>query len=116
MKLNLILAAAFALSLASCITQPQPLYTWGNYTNATYDFIKTSTDGDRDKLLKTYESMIKKQKGVRQCVPPGIYADYGYLLIKTGNPEKGKEMLLQEIALYPESKVFVERIVTNLQK
>jgi len=111
---TLITAFAALLLITSCTTQAPKMYTWGDYSNATYNFIKSHSDADRDALIKTYENIIKKQKGTRKVVPPGIYADYGYLLIQIGQDQKGKEMLEKEVALYPESKVFIERIINNV--
>jgi hypothetical protein len=98
----------------SCTVSTQ-LYTWGDYSNATYNFIKTRTDKDRDELITCYKEIIKNQSGERKTVPPGIYADYGYLLIQTGKSDEGKQMLSKEIELYPESKVFIEKIIKNIQ-
>lgn len=112
---NLILSFAVMLLLASCTTQAPQMYTWGKYSDATYNFIKSHSDQDREALIKTYESIIKKQKGTRKCVPPGVYADYGYLLIQIGEAQKGKEMLEKEVALYPESQAFIGQIIKNIQ-
>ena len=67
-------------------------------------------------LIKTYQVIIAKQTGTRSVVPPGIYADYGFLLLQLNKTVEGKEMLLKEISLYPESKVFIDRILNKLQK
>ena len=34
--------------------------------------------------MAQYEKVIEKQKGSRKVVPPGVNAEYGYLLIKSG--------------------------------
>lgn len=98
---------------ASCA--PSNLYYWGKYDQATYQFNKTQTEESRVKLLSTYEDIIKnKAKSLSKEVPPGIYADYGYLLIQDGQIAKGKEMLEKELSIYPESKKMVEYILKKL--
>ena len=99
------------LSLASCTTTQKPLYSWYNYDTTSYTYLKNSDEKSVQELLKTYETIIQKQQGSRQTPPPGIYADYGFLLLQANRTEQGKEMLLKEMALYPESTIFIERIL-----
>ena len=67
------------------------------------------------KHLATYEKVIATQKATRGVVPPGIYADYGFLLIQNGKTTEGKAMLAKELELYPESKVFVGSILKRIK-
>ncbi|MEI6062776.1 MAG: DUF4810 domain-containing protein [Bacteroidota bacterium] len=101
--------------LASCSTQ-KPLYSWANYETTSYNYLKNSNEKATQELIETYQKIIEKQKGSRGIVPPGIYADYGFLLLQAKKTEEGKAMLAKEIALYPESKVFIDRILKILDK
>jgi hypothetical protein len=112
---KLLAPALFVLLLASCISVPKPLYTWGNYQERTYAYIKDATDKSQDELLNTCQTLIDKQQGSRKTVPPGICADYGYLLYKQGKTQEGLALLEKEIALYPESSVFISRIIKKLK-
>ncbi len=49
-------------------------------------------------------------------VPPGLYAEYGYLLYKTGKKDEGLTFLKQEITAYPESEKYISRIIKQLEK
>ena len=99
----------------SC-TSTKPLYNWKGYDDAVYGYTKASDDKSTEKLIKIYENLIKKSGGTREVPPPGVCADYGYILIKKGEKAKGKELLAQEIVLYPESRVFIERILKRFDK
>jgi hypothetical protein len=101
--------------LASCSTK-KPLYSWGKYETTSYDYLKNSDEKSTQELIETYQRIIEKQKGTRKVVPPGIYADYGFILLQANKTEEGKAMLLKEIALYPESKVFIDRILKMTEK
>lgn len=101
--------------LVSCTTQ-KPLYSWGKYENASYNYLKNSDEESTQKLIESYQEIIEKQKGSRGVVPPGIYADYGFVLLQKNKTEEGKAMLKKEIELYPESKVFIERILKMLEQ
>jgi hypothetical protein len=112
---KLLAFALFVLLLSSCVSTPKPLYTWGNYQERSYAYIKDATDKRLDELQSTYQTLIDKQKGSRQTVPPGICADYGYLLYKQGKTKEGLALLEKEIALYPEATVFISRIIKKLK-
>lgn len=106
----------FCLFMVSCVsTSPKPLYSWGNYQEKTYAYVKNNTDKSLDELMTAYLEIMNKQKGSRGTVPPGICADYGYLLYTQGKTEEGIAFLNKEVELYPESSVFISRIIKNLQ-
>ena len=72
-----VVAAMFAVS--SCTTT-KTLYSWYDYEDATYQYSKKSTEELQVKVLEQYKKITEKQKGVRAVVPPGMHAEYGYLL------------------------------------
>ena len=45
-----------------------------------------------------------------------MYAEYGFLLYRTGKQEEGLEFLKQEINLYPESEKYISRIINQLEQ
>lgn len=102
---------AIAFCLASC-SPPKTLYSWDYYSHISHAYIKRSGDEKAtERLIKTYQQIIDRQKGTRKTVPPGIYADYGFLLLQTDQTEKGIAMLKKETELYPESGIFIERVL-----
>lgn len=105
----------FFFTLASCTTQKQ-LYTWNDYSITSYNYLKNSDDKSVEGLIKTYQRIIDKQKGKRNIVPPGIYADYGFLLLQVDKISEGRAMLQKEIELYPESKIFIDRILKMTER
>jgi hypothetical protein len=107
--------AIFAIFLSSCSSK-KGLYSWYDYEDTSYDCIKKQTPESTKSLSNTYLKMIKKQKGIRKTVPPGMYAEQGYGLIKSGKIEEGKTLLDKEEELYPESKVLMERIKKALEQ
>lgn len=114
MKKYLVLAV-ISFYVVSCTTT-KPLYNWKGYDDAVYAYTKAGNEKSVDNLIKIYEKLIKKSGGSRAVPPPGVCADYGYILIKKGEPAKGKELLIKETMLYPESKQFVDRIIKRLDK
>ena len=87
-----------------------------DYEDITYQYNKKHTEELKVKVLEEYQNMIQKQNGIRATVPPGMYAEYGYMLYKTGKKEEGIRFLKEEIKLYPESEVYISRIIKQLEK
>ncbi|MGB5989430.1 MAG: DUF4810 domain-containing protein [Marinifilaceae bacterium] len=109
-----IIAFLFILSLYSCSTPG--LYSWENYQQASYQQTKDSNKESQKILIENYIKIINHQKGTRKTVPPGIYADYGFLLLQNNKEKEGKEMLEKEMKLYPESRVFITKILKMMKK
>lgn len=107
--------AAISLCAVSC-APTKPLYNWKGYDDAVYAYTKASDEKSVENLIKIYEKLIKKSGGSREVPPPGICADYGYILIKKGETAKGKELLTKETVLYPESKIFIDRILLRFER
>ena len=107
--------SAFALFTISCASNKQ-LYSWYDYQEDYYHYLKNADEKSLDKLIKTYDKIIAEQKATRGVVPPGIYADYGYLLMEKGKNAEAKEMFAKEIELYPESEVFIGSILKRFAK
>lgn len=105
-----------AIALSSCGTTTTSLYSWYDYEDATYNYSKKQTEELQVKVLEQYKKLTEAQKGTRGVVPPGLYAEYGYLLYKTGKKDEGISFLKQEISAYPESEKYISRIIKQLEK
>jgi hypothetical protein len=112
---KLVIISISVFLLISCTTQ-KPLYSWDKYGTTSYNYIKNSDEKSTKELMETYKKIIENQRGTRKIVPPGIYADYGFLLLQANKTEEGKAMLLKEVELYPESKIFIDRILKMINK
>lgn len=112
---------AASLLLFSCGTteKVKKPYEWDNYTMATYNYVKVPNDETLQSLLATYQRIMDGQNSenvYRNTVPPGVCADYGYMLILAGKTDEGKALLLKEKELYPESAVFIERVLEMVER
>lgn len=101
--------------LVSCST-PTSLYSWYDSEDATYRYTKGATEEALTRAMAQYDKVLHMQKGTRGVVPPGMNAEYGYLLCKAGKVEEGIVLLKEEISLYPESEVFISRIIKQFEK
>ena len=113
MKYLMFIASTFLL--VSCSLMQKPLYNYAQYEDAVYRYITVQDEKSEERLLKNYEKILGKP-GIRKTPPPGICADYGYLLLKKGETKKGKTLLKREKKLYPESAVFINAILKRIEK
>lgn len=112
---KLLLAGVALWMLTSCATTTS-LYNWNNYVDSSYQYYKKQTPESTERLMKTYEAMIKKPNGSRKTIAPGICAEYGYFLIQNGKKDEGVTMLKKEKELYPESTQFMDRLIKQFSE
>ena len=144
---KVFVAAAAAVMLSSC-SMNKALYYWGGtqngataYEHLAYQSYDKQTPKSICNLVAVYEDMVTNPGGVRQVPPPGICAEYGYLLLQPGTAEtflnhataaqkklfasgdyaalfqdRGQEMLRKEMEYYPESAWFIEPLFQKLVK
>lgn len=104
------------LGLITSCTVQKPLYSYGKYETLSYNYLKNSDEKSTQDLIDSYKSIIEKQTGTKMVPPPGLYADYAFILLQIGKTEEGKAFLLKEVELYPESKTFIDRILKMLER
>jgi hypothetical protein len=107
--LPLILACVM---VTGCATVTETGYYWGNYSSTLYKFNKNPSG----ETLTEHEEELHKileyssEKGLR--VPPGIYAELGYINAKRGDDDSAKGYYESEMQNYPESRAFLERLIS----
>lgn len=142
--IRLFIISLFAiLMFSSCVTT-NTMYYWGEvssydkiskYEKAAYDYYKYQSPESICEMIEVYQDIIIKCKDNEKMIPPGICADFGYVLLNPENAvrfneyaskyqkklmdgivfsEYGKELLEKEIALYPESRQFLEPILKRI--
>lgn len=144
---KLLILSLVTFCLTSC-GLTSSLYYWGGvqngtttYENLAYKNYDKQTPESLCKLICMYEDIVSNPGGTRRMPPPGICAEYGYMLLIPENaaifaehatamqkktfasgdyatffPEKGKELLQKEIELYPESAKFIAPLIERLCK
>lgn len=115
MKSKKIFYFLIVIFYAGCY-QPPAIFYWGNYSTSLYDYKKGPDEKTLAAHKKSLLDIIAKSPARKMQVPPGIYAEYGIMLIKEGKEAEGLENLDKEISLYPESKVFIQRLKDELAR
>jgi len=112
MKTVISLLAVFVFTLlAGCITpHNRPTYIWQNYSSSLYNLKKTPTDTNLKNHKELLLNIIEESKKENCRVPPGVYCEYGYLLLKDGQKEEALRYFDLEEQTYPESKIFIKNL------
>ena len=85
-------------------------YNWNSYYDALHNYYKNP--GEREKFIKVLATIIAKGEKSNK-VPPGIYAEYGYMFYETGNYVEAIKYFNKEREKYPESIFFMEKMIRN---
>jgi hypothetical protein len=109
-----LLVAGTAL-LAGCAA-PRTLYTWGSYEELIYTTYTAPGKLAPQDEVNVLEKDYQQARATNTRMPPGWHAHLGYLYYELGQPAQARQELLTEKAEFPESRVFVDRLLTNLQK
>lgn len=115
MKKYIFLLFLGVLGMSSCTTS-KSLYSWYQYDDATHAFTKNQTEESEKALVDNFDKIINHQRGTRKVVPPGIYAERGYYFLKSGKTTEALDYFNKEKKLYPESAVFMDRIIKRMEK
>lgn len=101
-----------AVLLVSCAPKIKPLYYWGDYEETSYKIVKGNEENDVQKFMKALQDVSEHpEKSSSGKIPPGVCADFAFFLMKQGKVGEGKLWLIREKELYPESAVFVDKIL-----
>jgi hypothetical protein len=104
----LLVAPILVWALAGCVTNHQR-YDWGSYDPSLYAYYKDPTK--EAALVESLAAIISTADSDHALVPPGIYAEYGYLQLQEGKNPAAVELFKQEEAHWPESKIFMDRMI-----
>ncbi len=101
------------LLLAGCKTT-KPIYYYGEYPQAVYSYLKAD-ETSASEQIGMLEMVIEKAANEGLLVAPGIHAQLGLLYFETGNSEQGLGQFEQEKLLFPESAIFLNYLLNNIQ-
>lgn len=89
---------------------PSTKYHWGNYENSLYRYYKNPSEVEE--MSEALAIIIVK--GERDGkVPPGLYAEYGYLLLVTGNTGEAVNYFEKEKNIWPESSMLMDKMIAT---
>jgi hypothetical protein len=110
---RIISCFTFLLLLVGCA--PETYFYWGDYSETYYSYKKSPSDETMTKHINSLIDIVNTSSLRNKQVPPGVYAELGFYLIKKGKEKEGFQYFDKEIRLYPESRIFIEKLKSGLQ-
>jgi len=105
-----VLLSIIGLIISGCSSK-KPMYEYANYSESYYQ-LKQNGDAQSAATWKTsLEESIEKSNAYAIRVPPGIYANLGYLYLKVNDTQKAISFFEAEKSLYPEASVFMDNLI-----
>ena len=102
----------FCLTLAGCAAPS--LYEWGTYERGlTHQYIDNDPEQARAEIERTVSQV---EHGEPRRVPPGLYADYGFLLYQRGDYAHAIDCFQREATLFPESAALMTKLVEKTKE
>jgi hypothetical protein len=116
MKKLIILFCLASLALMTGCGGGKQKYDWCNYSDTYYGVAKNDCTETQTKHLAELERIMNVAAEKNLEVPPGIYAEYGFLLFKSGKAANSLQWFAKEKAQYPESGVFMDMLTRAAQR
>ena len=143
---RIILVLAAGLLLSACGPTAQVLYYWGGESNGTTEYERYAyrssakqTPETTCAMLLMYERLVSNPGGLRKVPPPGICAEYAWLLAQPETAatfaehassrqkaalgfataaflDRSRELFEMEMRYYPESITFIKPLAARLFK
>ncbi len=98
-------------ALSGCA--PHGLFYWGDYESSLYDRYVDNNSQHTDAYLR---NTITEAEQRQQRVPPGVFADYGFLLYTRGDKAGAIAYFQKERSLYPESTALMNTLIEKIQQ
>ncbi|MFT4553907.1 MAG: hypothetical protein ACI9S8_002552 [Chlamydiales bacterium] len=114
-KLSCLLALLIFLSVTGCIPRDYLLENMQKHSQSLYTYKALPSDKTLAAHKKVLLGVIESSKNHNMLVPPGIYAEYGYYLLKENQLGEAEKYFLLEKGIYPESGVFMDRMIQSIE-
>jgi len=96
-----------ALVLTACAAPSK--YNWGNYEGSLYSYYKdTSKTAEHAAEL---QCTITDSETTGKLVAPGLYAEYGFLMLQEGKSKDAIAQFEKEKAKWPESTYLMDNMI-----
>lgn len=111
---RLVLLPVSILLLTGCAAPT--LYTWGHYEELIYVSYAAPGKLSPEMQVAKLEEDYQKARATNKRMPPGWHAQLGYLYYQLGKMDQAHQEFLTEKAEFPESTVFIDRLLINFKK
>jgi hypothetical protein len=88
-------------------------YKWDQYDTKLYEHYKDPSQNEQ--FIESLKEIMDEAEPDGK-VPPGIYAEYGYVLYEQGNSLTAILYFQKEADKWPESRIFMNKMIANARK
>ena len=88
-------------------------YEWSDYDKKLYSHYQNPAD--KEEFAKALKETLDDAVSSNQ-IPPGIFAEYGFLMQEQGNSLEAIQYYQKEADKWPESKFFMNKMISVAQK
>lgn len=92
------------------------LYSWGHYEDLVYTMYAKPDKATPERQVRLLDEDLQKASSRHQPIPPGVHAHLGFLYYQLGQADNARQQFEAEKAQFPESGVFMDRMLANLGK
>ncbi|MEO8445101.1 MAG: DUF4810 domain-containing protein [Gammaproteobacteria bacterium] len=110
-----LLPVALLVLAAGCASVSEQ-YSWGGYEDQIYLSYARPGDMPPERQAEGMEKDYQVARAANRRMPPGWHAQLGYVYYQLGRLDQAEQQLRTEKAEYPESAVFVDRLMANLKR
>jgi hypothetical protein len=111
-----LIGLVLPLALMVGCTSPPTRYAWGHYEESIYTAYAKPGKEPPEKQIEILEADYQRARSHQKPVPPGWHAHLGYLYYQAGKADQAKQEFQTEKAEYPESTVFMDRLLARFKK
>ena len=106
-----ILLLATSALLAGC--QTKSIYYGGHYEGVVYAIYNQPDKSSPEQLAAIMEQDEQKAASLNKPLLPGFHAQLGYLYAQMGKTDQARQEYEKEKQQFPESAVFMDRLLGN---
>ena len=106
-----LFAAVLALASVGCAGDKRT-YNWSSYQNDLRNQMSGSPES-ASKFEATLKRIIERSDSSGHKAPPGLMAEYGFILYQRGEKESAISYFEREAREWPESASFMKRIIED---
>jgi hypothetical protein len=89
------------------------IHYWGGYESSLYD---RYVDNKPQESEEDVRSTLLEAESQHKRIPPGVSADYGFMLYKRGDMAGAISYFEKEKKLYPESGALMAKLIERINK
>lgn len=108
--------AVWIMVLGCATTGSQPMYYWEDYSESLYQAKKHPSAETLAEHKAVLERIVETSKEKNCRMPPGVYAELGYIYALQNDNKKAIELFTLEKQTYPEATLFMDRLIQRSER